>query len=109
MKTMIIIETDYEREQLRKCWDAIMEEKAKGARNPTSWHFISSATVMSDEGKMAFFHASRGDGNRYAIVYDLLPDGWHIYNFNTLEEEIVPEGDLAGLCNTKEGNFPFFN
>ena len=109
MKTMIIIETDYEREQLRKCWDAIMAEKAKGARNPHAWHFISSAAVMSEEGKLAFVHANPGDGNGYAIVYDILPDGWHIYNFNTMEEEIVPEGDLAGLCNSKSGNFPFFN
>ena len=109
MKTMIIVETDYEREQFRKCWDAIMAEKAKGARKPDAWNFISSAAVMSKEGNLAFFHANRGDCNRHAIVYDILPDGWHIYNFNTLEEEVVPEGDLAGLCNSKAGNFPFFN
>ena len=107
MKTMVIVENDYERAQLRLCWDALMRAKANGKENPSDENFISAAMNMDVEGEIDLFHPK--DGNLYAIVYDLLPDGWHIYNFNTMEEEIVPEGDLAGLCNSKEGNFPFFN
>ena len=111
MKTMIIVETEYEREQLRKCWEGLMAAKAAGDKFALDRNFIASAPNMSINGEIDLFHPQgKGEnGNLYAIVYDLRPDGWHIYNFNTMEEEFDPEGDLAGLCNTKDGNFPFFN
>ena len=109
MKTMIIVETDYEREQLRKCWDGLMADKAAGVKFPLDYNSIESAMNMRINEDVDLFQPNDGDGNLYAIVYDLRPDGWHIYNFNTMEEEVVGEGDLAGLCNSKAGNFPFFN
>lgn len=33
---------------------------------------------------------------------------WEIYNYGTYNHETVG-GDLAGLANSREGNFPFFN
>jgi len=109
MKTMIIIDTDYERNQFRKCWDALMKAKADGVENPLDYNFISSAPNMVTNGEIDLFHPKGKDCNLYAIVYDRLPDGWHIYNFNTMEEEVIEEDDLAGLCNSEDGNFPFFN
>ena len=107
MKTMIIVESDYEREQLRKCWEGLMANKADGVKFPRDYNSIESAPNMRINGDVEIFNPDGGD--LYAIVYDLRPDGWHIYNFNTMEEEVVGEGDLAGLCNSKMGNFPFFN
>ena len=110
MKTMIIVESEYEREQLRKCWEGLMAAKTEGIEHPRECFAIESSPNMCINGAVDLFHSSgNDDGDLFAIVYDLRPDGWHIYNFNTMEEEIVTEGDLAGLCNSKAGNFPFFN
>ena len=46
--------------------------------------------------------------NPYAIVYDLHDGVWDIYNFAKRKKETV-EGDLAGIANSWNGNFPFFN
>ena len=110
MKTMIIIETEDERAKVRKCWESLMRGRMNAdVTDPRSANSIDSAAYITTDGALGMLSNTTNKGNEYAIVYDRLPDGWHIYNFNTLEEEIVPEGDLAGLCNTKEGNFPFFN
>ena len=107
MKTMIIVETDYEREQLRKCWEGLMADKVAGVKFPRDYNAISGTPTITTNEAIDIFRPDGGD--LCAIVYDLRPDGWHIYNFNTMEEEVVGEGDLAGLCNSKAGNFPFFN
>ena len=40
-------------------------------------------------------------------IFPIFDNGWHIYNFNTLEEDYA-EG-FAELCSAHEGNFPFFD
>lgn len=110
MKTMIIIETESERAKVRTCWENLMRDRQRAdVSHPRDYNAVDGAVNITTEGSVDLLFTTTNKGNEYAIVYDLLPDGWHIYNFNTMEEEIVPEGDLAGLCNTKKGNFPFFN
>lgn len=108
MKTMIIVETELERAAVLGIWEKLMATKATMV-DPISANNITSAVFANRNGNIDSISNTKSTGNFYSIVYDLRPDGWHIYNFNTMEEEVVPEGDLAGLCNSKAGNFPFFN
>ena len=108
MKTMIIVETESERAAVLRIWEGLMASKLAMV-DPISANNISSGVIANRNGNIDYICNTKATGNFYSIVYDLRPDGWHIYNFNTMEEEIVPEGDLAGLSNSKAGNFPFFN
>lgn len=108
MKTMVIIQNEAERKALLDIWNALQADK--GSQHVMDWHNIKSGLFARlNEVNMVFDNKAGRKGNDYAIVYDLLEDGWHIYNFNTMEEEVISEGDLAGLTNSKPGNFPFFN
>ena len=108
MKTMVIIQNEAERKALLDIWNALQADK--GSPLVMDWHNIESGLFARlNEVNVVFDNKAGGKGNDYAIVYDLLEDGWHIYNFNTMEEEVIQEGDLAGLTNSKPGNFPFFN
>lgn len=110
MKTMVMIQNDEERNKLLEIWNGMLAAKEAGERYPTEGNHIESALCCHHKYSAELFENRNGEkGNNYAIVYDLREDGWHIYNFNTMEEEVVGEGDLAGLCNSKAGNFPFFN
>ena len=106
MKTMILIETAEERAKVEKIWSQIKALVAEGAEYPTECDLIENAVVTHDAGSTDLLFGEGG-----AIVYDhRTEDGdpvWHIYNFNTLKEETV-EGDLAGLANAEDGNFPLF-
>ena len=110
MKTMAIVQNDAERKMLLGIWNEVKAAKAAGEKFPLEGNHIESMLFAQYKGHTDVFANESGNrGNNSAIVYDLREDGWHIYNFNTMEEEVVGEGDLAGLCNSKEGNFPFFN
>lgn len=110
MKTMVMIQNDEERNRLLEIWNGMLKAKEDGERFPSEGNHIESALFCHRMYSAESFENRNGKkGNNYAIVYDLREDGWHIYNFNTMEEEVVGGGDLAGLCNSKAGNFPFFN
>lgn len=103
MQTMILITTEAERVKVKEIWDAMKRD------DDNHFSYIGSeVTYNLRENTDMLFNADRKGGNDFAIVYDLRDDGWHIYNFNTMREEVV-EGDLAGLANSANGNFPFFN
>lgn len=106
MKTMIMIETEAEREIVRKVWANMMRDMADGPKYD-GCNYISGVISFNMDDNLCMLN------NPYAIVYDrrTTEDGefvWDIYNFATKQKQTV-EGDLAGLANTADGNFPLFN
>ena len=106
MKTMIIIESEEERAQFKAIWDEAIKAKQNGERHPLEGNHIENALCSQLRGNANLFENHAPNGNRYAIVY-VYDNGWHIYNFNTLDEDYA-EG-FAELCGVNEGNFPFFD
>ncbi len=108
MRTMILIETAEERAKVEKIWGQVMACIKEGVKFPAECDMIENAVVIHDAGSTDLLTSNGG-----AIVYVREGEGddmrWHIYNFNTLKDEVVHECDLAGLCNSAKGNFPFFN
>lgn len=108
MKTMILIENEAERAQVETIWGQIKSLQAEGVKFPTECDMIENAVVIHNAGCTDLLSGEGG-----AIVYVREGEGddsrWHIYNFNTLKDEVIHEFDLAGLCNSAKGNFPFFN
>lgn len=104
MKTMILIETEAEREIVRKVWDNMIRDMAEGPKYDGCNNISGDISYNMDE---VLYMLS----NPHAIVYDHRTENgdplWDIYNFETREKETV-EGDLAGLANAKAGNFPLF-
>ena len=109
MKTMILIETEAERAIVEKVWkrlqDTIATDKDAKEKN---YVFAAVDYFLDEECDLLYDTTNTHIG---AIVYVREGEGddmrWHIYNFNTLKDETV-EGDLAGLANAKDGNFPLF-
>lgn len=105
MKTMIMIETEAEREIVRKVWENMMKDVADGPKYD-GCNTISGDISYSLNDNLCMM------SNPYAIVYDrhITEDGqyvWDIYNFTTKKMETV-DGDLAGLANASDENFPLF-
>lgn len=97
MKAMFIAETADEIALVKELWEAHKSGKHT---------FVQNDMAYVVDGSM-FCTADRAPAIAY--VYEGGHDpAWHIYNFAKGVEERV-EGDLAGLANSKEGNFPFFN
>ena len=104
MKTMILIETEAEREIVRKVWENMLRDKADGPQYDGCNNISGDIGYKLDEDLCMF-------NNPHAIVYDYRNENgdplWDIYNFETGKKETV-EGDLAGLANAEDGNFPLF-
>ena len=104
MKTMILIETEAEREIVRKVWEKMLRDKADGPQYDGCNNISGDIGYNLDENLCMF-------NNPHAIVYDHRTENgdslWDIYNFDTGKKETV-DGDLAGLANAEDGNFPLF-
>jgi hypothetical protein len=103
MKTMILIETEDERALVKELFANLQKDLAEG--HGADMNYVDGSLHYSlDESRDVMFGSN-------AIVYDYRNENndpvWDIYNFNTGKKETV-EGDLAGLANAEDGNFPLF-
>ena len=103
MKTMILIETEDERALVKELFANFQRDMAEGQGKDLN--YVDGSLHYNIDGSRDVMFGPN------AIVYDHRTENgdslWDIYNFDTGKMETV-EGDLAGLANAEDGNFPLF-
>lgn len=99
MKMMLVCETDKEREFVSRVFDKMMEDFADFGRAESS--FLEGGICYHEDDNTDIYPAEA------PIVYSLEKNGTYtIYNFKTAKKTENVEGDLAGLANLPEEDFP---
>ena len=100
MKMMLLCETAADKEAVARVFEDMVNEKAKyGDVEANYW----------EGGVTSHVHGSTDIYQTEApIVYAFMGDSYTVYNFKTMKKTEDVEGDLAGLCNLPEEDFPIF-
>ena len=103
MQVLMVCETKDEAERVNRIYEKMLQDKADGI-------------PLWEEDGIGDGIAAREDGNVDMIQTDrpiayYLEDGadatYTVWNFGTMERLENVEGDIAGLVNLPNGNFPF--
>ena len=99
MKMMLVCETDKEREFVSRIFDKMMEDIADFGRAESS--YLEGGICYNEDDCIDIYPSEE------PIVYSLEKNGTYtVYNFKTKKKTENVEGDLAGLANLPEEDFP---
>ena len=98
MKMMLVCETDEEREFVSRIFDKMVKDAADGVSDAD---FLEGGVAYREDEVCGLIKETDNP-----IVYSLKGDAYTVYNFKTMKKTENVEGDLAGLANLPEEDFP---